>query len=246
MNGRLVSIGMLVLVSANFGDAQVYTMGSAQCRADPVSGLVNCTGQQTSYYQKPFHEVLLEAAAEASSIQRNRAIADAMHAQANLLRNQAQESAKAAAMDRVVLLIASSEKVEGEARETILRIATEELLRLYPERKYPAGSTLLVPMSNDGWDRTACDRIRMQIGPIQVFDGTYSEASSIPDVSLLVVNMSPDINHDTLEVIFIDQKGNKSWSEKVGFAWTLNPERQTIRLADRMAEKIKSRLPASR
>jgi len=246
MNGRLVSIGMLVLVSANFGDAQVYTMGSAQCRADPVSGLVNCTGQQTSYYQKPFHEVLLEAAAEASSIQRNRAIADAMHAQANLLRNQAQESAKAAAMDRVVLLIASSEKVEGEARETILRIATEELLRLYPERKYPAGLTLLVPMSNDGWDRTACDRIRMQIGPIQVFDGTYSEASSIPDVSLLVVNMSPDINHDTLEVIFIDQKGNKSWSEKVGFAWTLNPERQTIRLADRMAEKIKSRLPASR
>lgn len=246
MNSRLVSIGIFVLAAASPIAAQVYTVGSAQCRADPISGFVNCTGQQTTYTQKPFHEVLLEAAAEASSIQRNRAIADAMHAQADLLRNQAQQSAKAAAMDRVVLLIASAERVEGEARETILRIATEELQRLYPKRKYSAGSTLLVPMSDDGWDRMACERIKMQLGPIQVFDGTYSEASSIPGVSLLVVNMSPDLNHDTLEVLFIDEKGSRGWSERVGFAWTVNPERQTTRLADRMAQKIKSRLPQSR
>lgn len=245
MSLRLVAIGLLVLSAADPTSAQMYTVGSAQCRADPISGLVNCTGQQATYTQKPFHEVLLEAAAEASSIQRNRAIADAMRARADLLRTQAQQSAEAAAMDRVVLLIESAERVDGEARETILQIATEELLRLYPTRQFPPGSTLLVPMSNDGWDRMACDRMKIQLGPIQVFDGTYSEASAVPGVNLVVVNMSPDLNHDTMEVLFIGQQGKRGWSEKVGFAWTTNPERQTIRLADRMAEKIKGRIQPS-
>lgn len=242
MKQRGLSIGMLALVSLSPLGAQVYTVGSTQCRADPVSGVVNCTGQQTPYSQKPFHEVLLEAAAEASSIQRNRAIAEAMHAQAELLRIQAREAGKAAAMDRVVSLIGSAEKVEGEARETLLRIASEELFRLYPARKYPAGSTVLVPMSSDGWDRMACDRMKLQLGQVQVFDGTYSEAGSISGVRLLVVNMTPDENHDTMEVIFIDESGRRLWSEEVAFAWTLNFERQTTKLADRMAKKIKSRI----
>ncbi len=241
MNSRLLSFGFLALIAGPTA-SQVYSVGTTQCRADPISGTVSCSGQQTLYPQKSFAQVLLETAADASSIQRNRAIADAMHAQADLLRTQTQQAAKAAAMDRVVLLIQSAEKVEGEARETILRVATDELLKLYPTRRYPVGSTLLVPMSDDGWDRMACDRIRILLGSLQVFDGTYSETSALSGLNLVVVNMTPDLNHDTMEVDFIDEQGQRLWSEKVGFAWTVNFERQTVRLADRMAEKIKARV----
>lgn len=222
--------------------AQVHAVGSIRCQVDAIGGFINCTGHQPTYSQKPIHEVLLEAAAQASSIERNRAIADAMRAQANLLRAQAQQQAKAAAMDRVVALIASAEKVDGEAREALLKIASEELQRFYPARSFPPGSTVLVPMSDDGWDRLACERMKLQLGSIHIYDGTFSDSSSLSGVKLLVVNMTPDANHDTMEVFMVDEGGSRSWSEKVGFAWTLNYERQTTKLADRMAQKIKSRL----
>jgi hypothetical protein len=244
-NARLPRLRLalcVVLIADGAAHAQIYSTGSAQCRVDASSGLINCSGQQTAYVQKPLSEVILESAALASSIERNRAIADAMRAQADLLRAQTQQQARASAMDRVISLLASAEKVEGEARETLLKAASAELRKLYPNTAFPPGATVLVPMSDDGWDRMACERMKTLLPNVYLFQGTFSDASSISGVKLLVVNMMPDANHDTMEAFLLDEHGQRLWAEKVGFAWTLNFERQTMKLSDRMVGKIKDRL----
>lgn len=241
MISRFALLATFTLVAGRAG-AQIYTTGSAQCRVDAVTGFVRCSGQSVSYVQKPLSEVLMETAAAASSIEKNRAIADAMRAQADLLRTQAQQQARAASMDRVVALVTAADKTEGEARQTLLKMAADELRKLYPTTNFPPGSTVLVPMSDDGWDRLACQRMKTLLPSVYIFQGTFEEAPSIPGVKLLVVNMMPDPNHDTMEAFLLDEQGQRLWSEKVGFAWTLNFERQTMKLADRMAAKIKGRL----
>lgn len=233
---------LIVLWGATAAEAQVYSMGSAQCSVNAISGFVICSGQQTSYVQKPLHEVLLETAASVSSVERDRAIAAAMRAQADLLRTQAEQQSKAAAMDRVVTLLASAEKLEGETRAALLGVVAEELRKLYPARNYPAGSVVLVPMSSDGWDRMACERLKLQLGNVHLFAGTFADATTLEGVKLLVVNMTPDMNHDSLEAFLIDERGSRVWAEKVGFAFTLNFERQTTKLADRLAKRVKNRL----
>lgn len=235
----LVGVAVLAAVSAQ---AQTYSTGSGRCWVDAISGYINCSGQQAPNVQKPLAEVLLDTAATVNSIERNRAITDAMRAQADLLRAQAKQQEKAAAMDRIVSLIGSADKVEGEARETLLKIAAEELRKLYPSTSFPPGSLVLVPQSDDGWDRMACERSKMQLPNALLFQGTLTEAASISGIKLLVINMMPDPNHDTMEAFLLDEGGRRVWSEKVGFAWTLNPERQTVKLAERMATKIKGRL----
>lgn len=242
MNNRLGTLIKIALLASASAQAQSYSAGSVQCRIDAISGYVNCSGQQTPIAQRSLAEVLLDTAATTSAIERNRAIAEAMRAQADLLRTQAQQQAKAAAMDRVVSLIGAADKVEGEAREALLKIAADELRKLYPATSFPRGSLVLVPQSDDGWDRMACERIKIQFPNLILFQGTFTDAASLSGVKLLVVNMMPDPNHDTMEVFLLNEDGQRAWSEKVGFAWTLNPERQTIKLADRMASKLKGRI----
>lgn len=239
---KRLSAVLVLLLPATVHGQTVYSTGSVQCRVDAVSGLVNCSGQQTSYVQKPLSEVILESAAAASAIERNRAITEAMQAQASVLRGQAKQQARAAAMDRVISLLESADKVEGEARETLLKAASEELRKLYPTTSFPQGSTVLVPWSDDGWDRMACERMKSQLPNAYLYEGTYADAPSLSGVKLLVVNMMPDANHDTMEVFLVDEHGQRLWAEKVGFAWTLNFERQTMKLSDRMAAKLRGRL----
>lgn len=238
----LLVLVLLVLCGPTAAWSQMYSIGTTQCSVNATSGLVICSGQQAPYVQKPLHEVLLEAVASMSAVERDRAIATAMRAQADLLRAQAEQQSKAAAMDRVVTLLTSAEKLEGEARTALLGVAAEELRKLYPARNYPPGAVVLVPMSDDGWDRMACERLKLQLGTVHRFDGTFADTSTLEDVKLLVVNMTPDMNHDSLEAFLVDESGSQLWKEKVGFAFTVNFERQTMKLADRLAKRIKDRL----
>lgn len=113
-----------------------------------------------------------------------------------------------------------------------------------PATHLPTARTVLVPFSDDGWDRAACERLLLDLAGLEVYPGTFETAThELRGTRMLVVDMTPDPNHDTLQVFFIDERGSRAWAEKASFgSATLNPEHQTANLADRMARKIAGRL----
>lgn len=238
---RLAVFFALCCTVPNRALGQTQSVGTARCTTDWSLGTIRCDTSEYTFDAKPFHEVLMEAAKDANAMRRDQAVAAAMREQAALLRQQARELERASTLERIVTLLESADKLEGEPREALIKLASQEILKIYPASAYPPGTVLCVPMSDDGWDKLACDRIRLQHRSMKVFRGTYGETDELSGVKLLVVDMRPDANHDTLEAIYFDETGRRRWTEKVGFAWTLDPGKQTTKLADRLAGKIAGR-----